>query len=709
MNSRLHDAVQAAAPLYILPKDALVAEALVPAFKACTTARCMMGYFSSRSLAELAPGLAAFLHAGVEPLQLVISPFVTASDKEALSLDPQAITAMAEEFLLAPIPDEWSLERHALKCLAWLVHDQRLQLKFAILRNSLFHPKAWLFAGDGDTVAVHGSSNMTRAGLTQNREQVTVSRSWIGDEQRFHIARLQTEFETLWSGGDDDCVVYDLPEALANRLLREYKGTSPPDEGDFDQLWLSASALREVETADDNVPGFAIPKHLKYDSGPFAHQGDAVRSWFAAQCRGILEMATGSGKTIAALVAAHELWIREGRLLVVIAAPYRPLLEQWLGELAAFSLAASYNLSTVGGPAPRSEVLATIRRGFKYNALSVAALVVSNVLLASDDLLRELASIKAPKLIIADECHNLGASRFISVPDGDVFQYRLGLSATPVRQYDEVGTRALETYFGQVCFRFTLDDAIGVCLTPYDYYAHFVDLSADEMERWSSLTREISRFAWKLEANEPDSHLEKLLRDRRLILENAESKIAALRRMIGSAAASGVRDTLIYATDKDPAQLRQVNDLLNESRILFHQLTYEETCSRQRTNQILTAFKGGQLQVLTAKRVLDEGVDIPTVRTAYVLASTTVRRQWVQRRGRLLRKSPGKEYATIHDFVVIPSIARFDAVDRDGATIIEGELARVWEFARLSRNAAADDGGFKLVESMRRLLDNVSR
>jgi len=165
--------------------------------------------------------------------------------------------------------------------------------------------------------------------------------------------------------------------------------------------------------------------------------------------------------------------------------------------------------------------------------------------------------------------------------------------------------------------------------------------------------------------------------------------------------------TLIYATDKNPEQLQQVNDLLNSYSVFFHQLTAEETSKPKKSQSILDRFQSGDLQVLTAKRVLDEGINVPQIMRAYILASTTVKRQWVQRRGRLLRmcKEIGKESAIIHDLVALPpDVKNGSSIDDDAKKIVNSELDRVWEFARLSQNSALTGGPFETVEKMRKLV-----
>ena len=219
------------------------------------------------------------------------------------------------------------------------------------------------------------------------------------------------------------------------------------------------------------------------------------------------------------------------------------------------------------------------------------------------------------------------------------------------------------------------------------------------MDEWYNLTARIKANAWRQENDEPNEYLTKLLRDRRALLETAENKIDALETVLMREDFRTLRHTLIYASDKAPQQLEAVNDLLNAHGILFHQLTYEETGHRDQTARILESFQEGTLRVLTAKRVLDEGVNIPQIKKAFILASTTVERQWIQRRGRLLRtcSETGKTHSEIHDFVALPP--DMDNID-DAHTLIRSELSRVQEFASLALNAGRTDGPLSLIDHL---------
>lgn len=710
ISTALSRTLAGAEPLYLMPKDDVAELVISPALAVSENADLMVGFFASQSLAEIAPGLAQYLRKTDEPLRLVVSPFLTAEDQAALRDDPTSREKIASHKLNSGLPDADALASHTLSCLAWLISLGRLQFKIALMREALFHPKVWLFKNGSDVAALHGSANMTGAGLGRNREQLSLARSWGGDEGEHVCRRLEEEFELLWSGGDDSCVVVDLPRAIEEKLLRDYKTERMPTEEEFHRLWRRArgvSDLAEAPISDDMAKAvtFAIPAWLDYRNGDYAHQGEAVDAWRNAGWRGVLEMCTGSGKTLTAMIGAWHLHREVGPLLIVVTAPYNVLVQQWCEEISLFGLRPA-DLTAVGGPKGRERLISAARRRLRMGITPAEALVVSNDTLVTSEFLAQINEYDGPKLIIADECHNLGAAGFSQNPP-EFFDFRLGLSATPVRQYDGEGTQSLFDYFGEPCFSFGLEQAIGRCLTPYDYFVHFVSLGDDEMAEWRDLSDKIARLAWKLDAGIQDDYLNNLFLQRRRVLETARAKIDTLGELLDREDRRALRYTLIYATDKDPSQLEAVNSLLDARDLKFHQLTAEETADRGQTRRILQSFQAGDIQLLTAKRVLDEGVNIPQTERAYILASTTVRRQWVQRRGRLLRmcKEIGKTHAVIHDLVALPPEAyEGGLLDSESRRIVSSELDRVWEFARLSRNAATSHGAFSKAEEMRSLL-----
>lgn len=684
-------------PLYILPKEPLTKNVLIPCFQSATHVDCMMGFFSSEILVSLAPGLATFINASEGNLRLVISPILSPEDQAAIKEGLISPEEIANDVLTEIIFTEDFVSQHTLKCLSWMLRYGRIEIKIALMKDAFFHPKVWLFTEQDDVIAAHGSSNMTYAGIHKNIEQLSISKSWEDTNQQYTTERLCDQFKQLWENEDESCIVISMPRAIKENLLKTYHSDIPPTETDLytvNEKGTNSVIESEGTYAIDRLshPSFAIPSYLQYEEGPFEHQGRAVNAWCEAGFQGILEMATGSGKTIAAMICAHRLYETQKPLLIVVAAPYVPLIQQWCDEISPFGLKV-VNLTKVNGAKARSTELSKLKRRLRFSNSDVGIVVVTHKTLCKNDFKSELETFSCKTLLIADEVHNLGSEGFISNPP-EFFDYRLGLSATPIRQYDEEGTEQLFSFFGPIVFKFNLEDAIGRCLVEYEYYVHPVELTEDEMEEWYILTEKIGKNAWRQDdPDDEDDYLLKLLRDRRAILENAGNKITELEDVMTQRDDfNKLKYTLIYASDKAPQQLMKVNALLNKQNVLFHQLTYEETADHKKTSEIIRSFQEGTLQVLTAKRVLDEGVNIPQIEKAYILASTTVERQWVQRRGRLLRtcRETGKTHSEIHDFIALPP--DLENIDKRARTLIESELTRIQAFAALARNYGRPDG-----------------
>lgn len=691
-------------PLYILPNDPLAEEVLVPGFRSAAKVDCMVGFFASSVLASLAPGLATFINTSEHSFRLIISPLLKPEDQAALEDGVKSPEAAAQEALDELVITEDVIEQHTLKCLSYLLRAGRIEIKIAVMKDALFHPKVWLFESDGDVMAAHGSSNVTYAGLKKNIEQIAVSKSWEDPNQQYITNKLSYQFNRLWDNREDSCNVVALPRAIRERLLKTYSSEAPPTEHELRQLYERAAGASQIdEEPAEFAPlperAFAIPDDLRYDDGPFAHQGKAVNAWCGADFRGVLEMATGSGKTITSMIGAYRLYEQRKPLLIVVAAPYVPLVEQWCEEIEPFGLKPT-NLTIVGGAQKRAAELQRIKRRLRAGLSDAEAVVVSHDTLCTPEFHEAVSSFDCARLLIADEAHNLGSPSFINNPP-EFFEHRLGLSATPIRQYDQEGTDALLAFFGPVVFQFTLEQAIGRCLVEYEYYVHPVYLTAREMDDWHDLTDKIKQNAWRSNDGKPDEYLTKLMRDRRALLETAEGKLTRLSALLGKEDLKNLRHTLVYATDKAPEQLDAVNRLLRDKGVLFHQLTAQETADREQTKRIIRSFQQGEIQVLTAKRVLDEGVNIPQICKAFILASTTVERQWVQRRGRLLRtcKAINKTYSVIHDFLALPP-GMENGLDPDARSLVRSELKRAQEFARLAMNAGRPDGPLAVIDKM---------
>ncbi len=710
-------------PIYILPEDDFVQEVIIPCLALSVGCDCMTGFFGSGSLREMAPGLAEFLKRPQARMRLLVSPYLTVEDQRSirhgLSEAPEIIAKRLEELYGNAKVDASALVKHTLVCLAYLIAAHRIEIKVVIVRNGLFHPKVRIFSDGRDFVVAHGSSNLTVPGLTTNVEQVVISKSWASSNQEKIVQRLREEFERTWSNKKGDySLIYDLPRAFEKNIVRDYEPKSLPTAQDFWDAWEYDSQLGLVRAKDkrysDSRSGsvcersFEIPYDVEYEKGDFSHQGKAVKAWEGANRQGILAMATGSGKTIASLIAAKRLFDRMRPLLLVIAAPTIPLVMQWVDEVKKFGLEPV----VPGWESNRRSKLARVQqsvRNLELRINEVECLVITHNLLCDAMFHGELDRYGGAAMLIGDEVHNLSVPSFLNSPP-EMFKYRLGLSATPEKEYDVSKSDELKAYFGDVVFRFTLKEAIGKCLVPYEYYVHTVPMTSHEYDEWVELSIKLKSLSWQWKSDgngrdvNPSPRIDGLLRKRRIIVEQATRKIELLGDIFRTHNSREIKHTLVYVSDKEREQLNLVNRLLmDDLGLLVHQITYEENRGKTNlTSRLLDDFaEGGGIQVLTAMRVLDEGVDIPEVATAYILASTTVERQWIQRRGRILRKCSrtNKERAFIHDFLVIPPVdVGIVRGDDYVLKILQGELKRIMAFAATSINASRPNGAIPVIE-----------
>jgi superfamily II DNA or RNA helicase len=680
--------------LYTVPLDDFVGEVMIPAFKVAADVDCMMGFFDSAGFVTLAPGLAAFLNRPGGVLRLIVSPAVSREDEDAMRLaveSPHEVLARAgERLFLGAEVDDSALVRHQYDCLAYMLAANRLQIKFSWISGGMFHPKVWVFRDGEESAVLHGSSNFTSRGLSSNLETIAIERPWRGGEQVERANALKALFDNLWSGSVPDALVIPLSEALRRRLLSRAENATFPTLEAFFALYRPGHFVR---------PG---PKRLKpptgieIGKGKFGHQSAAIDAWFENGKNGVLAMATGAGKTLTALAAAARL--DTSPLLVVIAAPYKPLIEQWDGEVRRFGV----DPLDLSGLSTADKVR---RLSLEQRALAsrpgVSVAIVSHAALTSPGMQRLFGTphARVTSMLIADEVHNLGRESFVGSPPMLGFNYRLGLSATPERQFDPDGTAKLLDYFRGIVYEFPLEKAIGTCLVPYNYHVLPVSLTAGELGEWEDLSEKLRRLGYKDDSLDPSEsgrlslEVTRLLVKRRAVIETCGAKVMVLGEVLKTRAQQ-LRHVLVYASDKRPGQLQAVNRLLNTLDVAFHQLTALESADAHLTAQLLARFASGELQVLTSKRVLDEGVNIPEVRTAFIMASSTVKRQWIQRRGRLLRECPriGKRWADLYDFVVAgPDIP--EAIRRQ-------ELLRARDFATLARNAGDAAGPFSVIDSL---------
>ncbi len=637
-----------------------------------------VGFFSSGWLRLTSVGMVNFAAQGGRA-RWVTSPILSEADWEALQTGDEARDNPILRSALVRNIDELArtLEEETLLALAWMVADEILTFKLALPYNKLaggdFHDKFGIFTdAEGHQVSFNGSYNESIQG-TRNYESIKIFCSW--DQPFLPLVQADIQrFEKLWASKDPNVRIFDLPAAAREQILQLRKSKRPYPEPE----WVKLRRLRENDPTYKPAQPH-LPDHISLRD----YQLEAIKAWFANDCRGLFEMATGTGKTITALAASAQLYERESRLAVIISVPYQHLVDQWHEEAKVFGYqpVLAYQSKIRWLDNLNHEILE-----FNGRYRDFISVITTHTTFISPEFQSTIARIVGPTLIVADEAHHLGAEQSrqhypLLIP------FRLALSATPDRWFDDIGTAALRDYFGKTVFSFTLEQAIGVTLTPYYYYPHLVPLTAEELELYEELSAKIAKVSGR-EDDEGHKTLKMLLIKRARLLNTAQNKLGVLSDLVDKE--SQINHTLFYCA---PKQIDEVLHLLGwEKGLLVHRFTAEEDTSERR--QLLTDFANGNLDALVAMKCLDEGVDVPTTRTAYFLASTSNPREFIQRRGRILRKAPNKKYSIIHDLITVPptTLSNQSASFEAERNIIRRELQRFKEFSNpaLNKHQALD-------------------
>lgn len=661
----------------------LARELFEPALTRSTLYRRAAGFFASSIFNVLGPAFANFYSRGGS-MQLVTSPVLGNEDMSALEriyverCDSPYLTVDALCLALrAGRVDSSELFGAAVRIgvLELFIARPTNQTHHAI-----YHEKFGLFGSQRFLVGFSGSGNESGLALSASFERHEVFRSWGDVRERETIALMELQFEALLRNQTAGIEVMPLIDAYRGGWLeRRMKVRNSESEG----------GTERVRTVD--------PEHIVQFSFPlFDHQKAARSKWAQAGGRGLLAMATGSGKTVTALSISSSLFdaLERKWLAIVIAAPFIHLVDQWIEVAGQIGLAP---IRCAEGSSRWQDELATAIYALNAQKRRLLSVATTSATLQSPVFQEQVRRIRAPLLFIGDEAHNYGSQGVAaSLPKNAA--YRIGLSATPERWMDPDGTRRIEDYFGPIVHRYGLAEALedGV-LTPYMYHPLLVSLEPDETERYEELTAKLAKFGISDEASDLTEGAKALLLKRARLLASARGKLPILRGLL-EAHRNGSH-MLIYCGDGrpeagqdelPPRQIEEVVSIAEDVGITCALYTSETPPGRR--GAILTDFDEGRIQALVAIRCLDEGVDVPSTRTAFILSSSTNPRQFIQRRGRVLRRSPrtGKTQAEIYDFFMVPGTSETDGeVSRAMAGAVKKQLDRVLEFSRLAINGPA--------------------
>jgi len=666
-------------------EDQVVRDFYIPVLQESISYKRMTGYFSSQVLALVARGIAGLISNGGK-MQLITSPVVSEKDYEALTSNlPEEI----EEFVAAQFAKAIgdlndlasTIAYDHVRALGWMLRKGILEIRVLVPRDinsgaGIFHSKVGIIEdSEGNKVSFSGSVNETGMGWSQNIEEFKVFKSWESGSA-FWVSHDEALFEKYWAcSSEDGFEAIPLPNESTQSLI--------------------AIAPQEIEELNLVIPSMGEKRKLR------PYQSEAIEKWEAAGFQGILEMATGTGKTFTARECIKRWKIEKSSSIILVTAPTQTIGSQWQEVLS------DMNPVTTFGTRHWKESLRDISSKAALGmADHIVVIAIQNTASSEDfiDSFSNLMKLSPHHLIIADEMHGLGAPMFRRALNPTI-EARLGLTATPNRWFDDEGTQLLNKYFNGVVFSFGLHEALtwkdpdtGLTpLCPYNYFPEFVSLDSLEMDEYLDLTKRIIMQSNKAADVEGQEKLNRLLEKRASVLKKAHGKFTALENLLELL--PKISGCLIYCSDRE--QIDQVIEIVSKRGITYRTFTGEEGTSprkdfagKSERDWILKSFEDDDIQMLIAMKCLDEGVDIPSARLGIILASTTNPREFIQRRGRLLRRAKGKEMANIYDMIVAPEFDPGDQSDviTSARKIMEKELMRVDEFARDAVNSAEVSG-----------------
>lgn len=711
--------------------DNVVQEFYIPILMEADSYKRAVGFFSSTSLVEISKGICSMAERGGK-IQIVASPYLSSEDVDAIQNGYEERERIIEGALLRSLTDEvrdyYSMQR--LNLLASLIADGILDIKIAYTENEsgigMYHEKMGIIEDrEGNKIAFSGSMNESYTAMSVNYETIDVFCGWRGAES-IRVDKKENAFSSIWSDSEPSIKVRNF-DSITNVFIERYRKGSPNyqiDEEQFNRITTYADGIPSLRS-NRSPRGIRAPE----DVSLFDYQEEAISAWVGENYRGIFDMATGTGKTYTALGAiakiANDL---DNDLAVIIVCPYQHLVEQWVEDIVRFNIKPIIGYST----SPQKDWKRRLSKAVLDQNIRkdkrFFCFVCTNATFASSHVQDEISKIKRPVLLVVDEAHNLGAKGYARLLD-DRFEFRLALSATLERHRDEEGTALLYKFFGKKCIEYTLERAIEEDkLARYHYHPVLVYLSDEELSRYEQLTHEIakcivkdSRGHYKL-----NRQGELLSVKRSRIIAGAQEKLKALRdhimpyrndsNILVYCGAANVIDEEKDCGQDDESEIRQIEAVTqilgNELGMEVARFTSQESMETRAV--IKEQFeRGDRLQAIVAIKCLDEGVNIPGIKTAFILASTTNPKEYIQRRGRVLRKAKNKNFAEIYDFVTLPrpldavSSLTYEQAQRDLA-LVKNELARIREFGRLAENSMSSNQLIWDIEDAYGLADDMT-
>lgn len=701
---------------YRSSNDDIVKSFFIPTLSCAKVYKRAAGFFSSSSLIEVSKGITGLVK-NKGKTYIIASPYLQEKDIKAINKGYEIREKVIEEALLNSFDHPKNFfEEERLNLLAHLIATNQLDIKIAFMENKgklgVYHEKIGIIEDfDGNKIAFTGSLNESSNAFTKNFESIDVFFSWGGKDNQIRVIDKERDFNRLWDDDTRKVRVIGFPKVVKKRLL-SYKRDSL--NLDVDRLQFADKSTEIKEQGSD----YKLTKNLEdyYPKVPpditlYDYQKEAVGAWEQKGYKGIFDMATGTGKTITGLAAIARLSKKvDHKLAVIIVCPYQHLVEQWVEDIIKFNMKPIIGYSASKQKNWKKRLKNAII-AFNLQVKKHICFVTTNATFSSNFVQEHIDRIKGNVVIVIDEAHHFGALNLSRTLNPKI-PYRLALSATLERHMDEEGTKKLFDYFGEKCIEYTIERAIKEKkLAPYYYYPIQVHLNDQELEEYKAISRElVKHYSNKKSGRLKIDEIGKILLIKRArIVAAATDKISKLGNIMQQY--KNASHILVYCgatTMRDPGyregkgdsdeirQIEAVSDLLgNKLNMRIAQFTSSESAEER---EILKRgfAEGKHVQALVAIRCLDEGVNIPSIKMAFILASSTNPKEYVQRRGRVLRKAPGKEYAIIYDFITMPR--PLDEVKylpreetRGDLSLVKKEMERMKDFASIAENPSCVD------------------
>lgn len=732
-------------------KDDIVQDFYIPSLFAAVSYKRSVGFFSSTALELFSKGLCELAKKGGQ-IELVASPYLSEEDKLAIQKGYENREKIVENALLRNLQNPNEIKKpfakERLNLLANLIEQNILNIKIAFTENQdertigMYHEKLGIMEDeDGNRIAFSGSMNESGTAFTKNYETVDVycswknqyensrviqkleafSRIWGNYEENLHVVRFQkveNEIITRYKCGESD---FDLDrkefeksnllvEQTRKHNLAEIEVISPRPMTTNIEYKINHSPSEEVEVAESTSELSKTFFDFHEKIFPRPHQVKAIENFKTNNFQTLLAMATGTGKTLTSLFAANELSKQTELKSILIIVPLKDLVDQWQKDVEKYfsgeiipirsgldwkDKLSDFNLLRILKNNSNKEIsLSNTKMTTHKNSEKLVIITTYDSFCQNFE--KILSSLETEKtLIIADEVHKFGAETY-SQKLPEKIKYRIGLSATPKRPYDEKGTAAIFDYFcpSQNPYEFTIQAAIQAdMLCHYEYHPTVVPLTDFEMEAYDEISEKISKLSVivnnsKNAGKEDKKNLEQLLKERHRIIERAENKKELFLEIMSNEIKKYPDKTIVFCPDgKDENE----NDFLQTYKTELWKLLLSKgkivrmsEYVQGTKREIIESFTKGAIDILFAKQRLNEGIDIPAAKRAFFIASSTSEREFIQRRGRVLRKSPetNKTLAEIFDFVVIPP----DLNSTYAESITQNEINRAMDFAKTADN-----------------------